>query len=66
MDFSKAECRGAPPQWWDSGTGPDAQRAKMICAGCPIKAACAAEGSRMEHTVGIWGGKSFGRSGWRW
>lgn len=58
--YRRAACRGAPVELFFPD--PDARRAeaalvaeaKAICARCPVREACLAEGMGEEH--GIWGG----------
>lgn len=43
------------PEWWFSFHPAEQERAKQICAGCPVQTECAALGQGHEH--GIWAGK---------
>ncbi len=60
-----AACRGADPRSSSTRTasgGPTrAARetaAKAICAGCPVRDACAAHALRVREPYGVWGGLS--------
>jgi hypothetical protein len=50
------------PEWWIGVTRgantvfPQAHRAKLICAACPFRPGCLAEGIRQRES-GIWGGE---------
>jgi hypothetical protein len=66
---SSAACAGHPrPELWDAWldgeTLPQSQarhaQAKAVCAGCPVKDACAAHALTASPRVeGIWGGRLF-------
>lgn len=51
-----AACRGKPQEWFfpvGKGSRPP-KEALQLCAGCPVREPCAAEGVRY---MGVWGGK---------
>lgn len=60
------------PMWWaDEGachgehdlffTGAQHEKAKAICAGCPVRVECLTFARRTGQVYGIWGGVSMGR-----
>lgn len=62
---TSAACRGKPTEWWFPGQGewyrPLTERARQICADCPVADPCRdyAIGNVIDH--GIWGGTHPGR-----
>jgi len=46
---------------WFADAPEDLERAKRLCAGCPIKAECLAGALRREEPWGVWGGEIFQR-----
>lgn len=62
MDWTlSAACRGMPTEWWFPDVGvPGIQKvnfdkAKAICASCPVKEACLEYGME-TGSMGLWGG----------
>ena len=52
----EAVCKGAT-HLFTSAEQPDIERAKRICAGCPVIAPCRVAG---EYEAGVWGGTDEG------
>jgi WhiB family redox-sensing transcriptional regulator len=58
----RSACRSHDGEWWfpDEYRGATAQliqdRAKRICAGCPVRAECLAWALETDQRFGIWGG----------
>jgi WhiB family transcriptional regulator, redox-sensing transcriptional regulator len=60
-----AACRYADPRlFFPAGTdGPaqvEANRAKQVCAGCPVQAACLDSALSSGYETGVWGGTTEG------
>jgi WhiB family redox-sensing transcriptional regulator len=51
-------CRDSDPAVFFPGQGDDVSRAKAICSGCQIRAACLEHAVTFPERFGIWGGKS--------
>jgi WhiB family redox-sensing transcriptional regulator len=52
-------CRGHDPDLWFADSPAELERAKQLCARCPIKEACL-EGARSRREPwGVWGGEIF-------
>ena len=51
-----AACRTIPTRVFYPEKGVNAQPAKAVCARCPVRAQCEAEGAHEPH--GVWGGAS--------
>jgi WhiB family transcriptional regulator, redox-sensing transcriptional regulator len=51
---------GDPQLWYPEGDGPQftrqIQRAKLACAGCPVRPECRAHAFEVNEEHGIWGG----------
>jgi WhiB family redox-sensing transcriptional regulator len=59
--WSRAACRSADPELFFpvSASGPalgQAQRAKAVCAGCPVRADCLSYALAAGSLQGVWGG----------
>jgi WhiB family redox-sensing transcriptional regulator len=52
-------CRAHDPDLWFAESPADLERAKQLCAGCPIKAACLASALARQEPWGVWGGEIF-------
>ena len=46
---------------WFADSPVDLERAKALCDGCPVKAACLAGAQRRGEPWGVWGGEIFER-----
>lgn len=53
-------CRGEPDLWFAEAPG-ELERAKSLCAQCPIKAECLAGAVSRGEPWGVWGGEIFER-----
>ena len=58
MDFSQAACRGATSVFFADGAGESYDKAREVCAECPIQAECLDYALRNFEEFGFWGGKS--------
>jgi WhiB family transcriptional regulator, redox-sensing transcriptional regulator len=52
-------CRSSDPDLWFSESPGELERAKQLCAGCPIKAACLNSALTRQEPWGVWGGEIF-------
>ena len=50
-------CRRHPADLWFAELPHDVERAKALCGGCPVQAACLAEALRRAEPWGVWGGQ---------
>jgi WhiB family redox-sensing transcriptional regulator len=59
---SALPCReAADADLWFADSPADLERAKALCAGCPVKAACLAGALDRGEPWGVWGGEIFER-----
>lgn len=68
----RAACRGAPLEWFVPPDGVRGtarrkleQRAKNICAGCPVAAECLADAETVADAWAVRGGLTPAERGWR-
>lgn len=54
-------CRSYDPDLWFAETPAELERAKQLCAGCPVKAECLASALSRQEPWGVWGGEIFER-----
>jgi WhiB family transcriptional regulator, redox-sensing transcriptional regulator len=54
-------CRSGDADLWFAEAPADLERAKGLCAQCPIKAECLAGALSREEPWGVWGGEIFER-----
>jgi WhiB family transcriptional regulator, redox-sensing transcriptional regulator len=54
-------CRRADEDLWFSDAPADLERAKVLCADCPIGRACLAGALERREYCGVWGGEIFDR-----
>ncbi|SHK90239.1 WhiB family transcriptional regulator, redox-sensing transcriptional regulator [Pseudonocardia thermophila] len=54
-------CRSGDADLWFAESPQDLERAKALCAGCPIKAECLAGALSRGEPWGVWGGEIFDR-----
>ncbi|MFC5949405.1 WhiB family transcriptional regulator [Pseudonocardia lutea] len=52
-------CHGADAGLWFADDPTDLDRAKVACAGCPMRAECLAGALRRREPWGVWGGEIF-------
>lgn len=57
----KLPCRRHDPDLWFADSPADVERAKALCAGCPIRLACLAVAVHRAEVAGVWGGHLFDR-----
>ncbi|HZJ47633.1 MAG TPA: WhiB family transcriptional regulator [Acidimicrobiia bacterium] len=55
---SEAACAGTDPDVFFPGEDASAARAKIVCAGCPVREKCLLYSIEFRMTSGIWGGMS--------
>ncbi len=65
-----AACRNADPRiFFPAGDGWEAlvqgERAKRVCGGCPVRAACLEWALTTGQELGVWGGTAAGEGGAR-
>jgi WhiB family redox-sensing transcriptional regulator len=61
-DESTLPCRGAEDaDLWFADTPAELERAKSLCAACPVRAECLAGAVRRAEPWGVWGGEIFQR-----
>jgi WhiB family redox-sensing transcriptional regulator len=54
-------CRSGDADLWFAESPAELERAKALCAGCPVRAACLAGALSREEPWGVWGGEIFER-----
>lgn len=54
-------CRSGDADLWFAEAPADLERAKALCAGCPIRVECLAGALSREEPWGVWGGEIFER-----
>jgi len=54
-------CRRHDPELWFAESPHDLERAKTLCATCPIRLACLATAIHHAEYAGVWGGHIFDR-----
>jgi WhiB family redox-sensing transcriptional regulator len=54
-------CRTNNPDLWFADTPAELEQAKVLCASCPIMAACLAAAQSRREPWGVWGGEIFER-----
>jgi WhiB family transcriptional regulator, redox-sensing transcriptional regulator len=54
-------CRSGEADLWFAEAPAELERAKALCAQCPIQAECLAGALRREEPWGVWGGEIFER-----
>jgi WhiB family transcriptional regulator, redox-sensing transcriptional regulator len=52
-------CRSHDPDLWFAESPAELERAKQLCAGCPIKVACLDSALTRQEPWGVWGGEIF-------
>jgi WhiB family redox-sensing transcriptional regulator len=54
-------CRSGDADLWFAESPAELERAKALCGGCPVRAACLAGARQREEPWGVWGGEIFER-----
>ena len=54
-------CRSGDADLWFAESPAELERAKALCAGCPVRVACLAGALEREEPWGVWGGEIFER-----
>jgi WhiB family redox-sensing transcriptional regulator len=54
-------CHVSDPDLWFADSPSDLERAKELCADCPIRRACLTEALNRAEPWGVWGGEIFDR-----
>lgn len=57
--LSTLPCRLHDPDLWFSESPVELERAKQLCAGCPIRTACLDSALTRREPWGVWGGEIF-------
>lgn len=52
-------CCAHEPDLWFAESPAELEKAKQLCAGCPIKAACLDSALSRQEPWGVWGGEIF-------
>jgi WhiB family redox-sensing transcriptional regulator len=52
-------CRAANPELFFAESPEDVERAKSLCAGCPVRLVCIAGALERREPWGVWGGELF-------
>lgn len=52
-------CHVGDPDLWFAESPTDLERAKTLCADCPIRSQCLAAALEREEPWGVWGGQIF-------
>lgn len=56
---SRIPCRAGNPDLWFADRPADLERAKQLCAPCPIRRHCLAAAIDRAEPWGVWGGEIF-------
>ena len=56
--FAQAECRGLDANLFHPRRGDPCDKARAVCAVCPVSAECLDYAITLGFTNGMWGGKS--------
>ncbi|WP_432506623.1 WhiB family transcriptional regulator [Kineococcus arenarius] len=56
---SSSTTRPAPADLFSAEEREQVQRAKALCAACPVRAACLAGALERREPAGVWGGQLF-------
>ena len=54
-------CHGDDPDLWFADSPSDLERAKALCADCPIRSECLAAALQRAEPWGVWGGEILDR-----
>lgn len=60
-DLPVVPCHVGDPDLWFADSPVDLERAKALCADCPIRRECLAEALERQEPWGVWGGEIFER-----
>jgi WhiB family transcriptional regulator, redox-sensing transcriptional regulator len=52
-------CEESEPEIWFAESPIDLERAKALCADCPVREACLAGALERREPAGVWGGEIF-------
>jgi WhiB family redox-sensing transcriptional regulator len=52
-------CRATNPELFFAESPGDVERAKSLCAGCPVRLVCIAGALERREPWGVWGGELF-------
>jgi WhiB family redox-sensing transcriptional regulator len=54
-------CHAGDPDLWFAENPADLERAKLLCADCPVRRQCLEAALEREEPWGVWGGQIFER-----
>src|SRR5690606_28769714 len=59
---AQAACAGTPAEWWfpTAGDAEAIDKARAVCAGCPVRQACLDHALAAEPRYGVWAGTTVG------
>jgi WhiB family redox-sensing transcriptional regulator len=59
LRIASLPCEESEPEIWFAEHPADLERAKALCAECPVRAACLAGAIERREPAGVWGGEIF-------
>lgn len=60
-EFVSLPCQVEDPELWFAEQAAQLERAKALCAGCPLRTACLSAALERSEPWGVWGGQIFER-----
>jgi WhiB family transcriptional regulator, redox-sensing transcriptional regulator len=59
LRIASLPCEESEPEIWFAESPDDLERAKALCAGCPVRQACLDGAIERREPAGVWGGEIF-------